>query len=37
MKRRKKQELDNMFKNEYNNYSSSYNPYGNYNDYSRKY
>ena len=37
MKRRKKQELDNMFKNEYNNYSSSYKPYGNYNDYSRKY
>lgn len=36
-KRRKKQELDNMFKNEYNNYSSSYKPYGNYNDYSRKY
>ena len=36
-KRKKKQELDNMFKNEYNNYSSSYNPYGNYNDYSRKY
>lgn len=36
-KRRKKQELDNMFSQEYNNYNSSYNPYGNYNDYSRKY
>lgn len=36
-KRRKQRELDNMFSHEYNNYNSSYNPYGNYNDYSRKY